>query len=131
VGAEAFKQAVLSGDPDALETILAEDVVFRSPAVFKPYEGRQATTLVLRAVSQVFEDFRYTDRFEGSDGEVLLFSARVGDRELNGIDLLRFDDEGRVRELTVMIRPLSGLNALVEAMARELERMGVPVPGKA
>jgi hypothetical protein len=131
VSADAFKQAVLSGDVDALETVLAEDVVFRSPAVFKPYEGREATTLVLRAVSQVFEDFRYDDRFEGADGEVLLFSARVGDRELNGIDLLRFDDDGKVRELTVMIRPLSGLNALVEAMARELERMGVPVPGKA
>jgi len=131
VSAEAFKQAVLSGDADALEAVLADDVVFRSPAVFKPYEGREATTVVLRAVSQVFENFRYDDHFEGEDGEVLLFSARVGNRELNGIDLLRFDDEGKVSELTVMIRPLSGLNALVEAMARELERMGVPVPGKA
>jgi hypothetical protein len=79
----------------------------------------------------VFEDFRYEDRFAGEDGEVLLFSARVGDRELNGIDLLRFDDAGKVRELTVMIRPLSGLTALVEAMGRELEELGVPVPGKA
>jgi hypothetical protein len=131
MGAESFKQAVLSGDADALETVLAEDVVFRSPAVFKPYEGREATTVVLRAVSQVFENFRYDDHFKGQDGEALLFSARVGNRELNGIDLLRFDDEGKVSELTVLIRPLSGLNALVEAMARELERMGVPVPGKA
>ena len=86
---------------------------------------------MLRAVAKGFEDFHYDDSFEGSDGEVLLFSARVGDRELNGIDLLRFDDEGKVRELTVMIRPLSGLTALVEAMGRELERMGVPVPGRA
>jgi hypothetical protein len=131
MSAEAFQTAVLSGDEEALAEILADDVVFRSPAVFKPYRGRDATTLVLRAVSQVFEDFRYEDRFEGSDGDVLLFSARVGDRELNGIDLLRFDDAGKVRELTVMIRPLSGLTALVEAMGRELERMGVPVPGKA
>jgi hypothetical protein len=131
MSAEAFQDAVLAGDEAALAQVLAEDVVFRSPAVFKPYEGRDATLLVLRAVSQVFEDFRYDDRFEGEDGEVLLFSARVGDRELNGIDLLRFDDEGKVRELIVMIRPLSGLNALVEAMGRELERLGVPVPGKA
>jgi hypothetical protein len=131
MSAEAFKAAVLSGDEDALAEVLAADVVFRSPAVYKPYEGREATTLVLRAVSRVFEDFRYDDRFEGEDGEVLLFSARVGDRELNGIDLLRFDDDGKVRELTVMIRPLSGLTALVEAMARELEKLGVPVPGKA
>jgi hypothetical protein len=131
VSADAFKAAVLSGDEAALADVLAEDVVFRSPAVYKPYEGREATTLVLRAVSRVFEDFRYDDRFTGDDGDVLLFSTRVGDRELNGIDLLRFDDDGKVRELTVMIRPLSGLTALVEAMARELERLGVPVPGKA
>lgn len=131
MSADAFKAAVLSGDEAALADVLAEDVVFRSPAVYKPYEGREATTLVLRAVSRVFEDFRYDDRFAGDDGDVLLFSARVDDRELNGIDLLRFDDDGKVRELTVMIRPLSGLTALVEAMARELERLGVPVPGKA
>jgi hypothetical protein len=131
MSAEAFQSAVTSGDVDALQGLLADDVVFRSPAVFKPYEGREATTLVLRAVSQVFEDFRYEDRFEGTDGDVLMFSARVGDRELNGIDLLRFDDAGRIRELTVMIRPLSGLTALVEAMGRELEKLGVPVPGNA
>jgi hypothetical protein len=131
MSADAFKDAVLAGDESALAEVLADDVVFRSPAVYKPYEGREATMLVLRAVSRVFEDFRYDDRFEGDDGEVLLFSARVGDRELNGIDLLRLDDAGKIRELTVMIRPLSGLTALVEAMGRELERMGVPVPGKA
>jgi hypothetical protein len=131
MSAQAFQAAVLAGDEAALADVLADDVVFRSPAVYKPYEGREATMVVLRAVSRVFEDFRYEDRFEGEDGEVLLFSARVGDRELNGIDLLRFDDAGKVRELTVMIRPLSGLTALVEAMGRELERMGVPVPGKA
>jgi SnoaL-like domain len=130
VSADAFRAAVVSGDEAALADVLAEDVVFRSPAVYKPYQGREATTLVLRAVSRVFEDFRYDDRFAGDDGEVLLFSARVGDRELNGIDLLRFDDDGKVRELTVMIRPLSGLAALVEAMGRELEKLGVPVPGK-
>lgn len=127
MSADAFKAAVESGDQRELTEVLAPGVVFRSPAVFKPYEGREATMLVLRAVASVFEDFRYEDRFEGSDGEVLLFAARVGDRELSGIDLLRFDEAGRVRELTVMIRPLSALNALVEAMARELERLGVPV----
>jgi hypothetical protein len=127
VSADAFKAAVESGDERALGEMLSPDVVFRSPAVFKPYEGRDATMLVLRAVSNVFEGFRYEDQFQGSDGEVLLFAARVGDRELSGIDLLRFDADGRVRELTVMIRPLSALTALVEAMARELERLGVPV----
>ena len=126
---EAFENAVRSGDPDALAQALSPEAVFRSPAVFKPYEGRDAVMVVLRAVFNVLEDFRYEDRFEGPGGEVLLFAARVGDRELNGIDMLRFDEQGRVRELTVMIRPFSGLRAVLEAMGRELERMGVPVPG--
>lgn len=125
---DAFKAAVESKDVEALGEALAADAVFRSPAVFKPYEGREAVITVLRAAVQVFEGFRYEDRFEGEDGEVLLFSARVGERQLNGIDMLRFDDEGRVRELTVMIRPFSGLQALLEAMGRELERMGVLQP---
>jgi hypothetical protein len=122
---DAFKAAVESGDADAFVEVLAPDAVFFSPAVYRPYEGREAVMVVLRAVVQVLEDFRYEDRFEAEDGEVLLFAARVGDRRLSGVDILRFDDEGRVRELTVMIRPLSGLNAVVEGMGRELERMGV------
>ena len=126
---DGFKAAVESWDREAMSEVLAPEVVFRSPAVFRPYEGREATMVVLEAVSNVFEDFRYRAAYEGESGEVLHFSARVGDRELDGIDMLRFDDEGRVRELTVMIRPLSGLTALVEAMGRELERLGVPVPG--
>lgn len=125
---DAFKGAVANWDHDAMAAALAPDVTFNSPAVFKPYEGREATMVVLEAVSRVFEDFRYVDAFDGEDGEVLVFEARVGDRQLSGIDMLRFDDEGKVRELTVMIRPFSGLSALLEAMGRELERMGVPVP---
>jgi hypothetical protein len=126
-----FKAAVANWDRAAIEAALSPDVTFISPAVFKPYQGRDATMVVLEAVSRVFEDFRYVDSFEGEDGEVLLFAARVGDRELSGIDMLRFDEDGRVRELTVMIRPFSGLRALLEAMGRELERMDVPVPAGA
>jgi hypothetical protein len=124
---DEFKAAVAAQDLEAMEAALAPDVRFLSPAVFKPYEGREATMVVLSAVSRVFEDFRYLDQFEGEDGDVLLFAARVGDRELIGIDLVRFNEQGKVRELMVMIRPFSGLQALLEAMARELEKMGIPV----
>lgn len=126
---DAFKAAVEHWDRDALADALSPEVVFRSPAVFRPYEGREATLVVLEAVSNVFEDFRYLARFERDESEVLHFTARVGDRELDGIDMLTFDADDRVVELRVMIRPLSGLTALVESMARELERLGVPVPG--
>ena len=121
---DAFTSAVESWDRDALAAALAEDVVFRSPVVFKPYEGREATLAVLEAVSQVFEDFSYLDRVEGDSTAALIFRARVGDRELEGLDHLSFDAEGRITQLRVMVRPMSGMNALAEAMRRRLEELG-------
>lgn len=120
----AFRAAIESGDIDSVEQVLAPDVVFRSPVVFKPYEGREATMVVLRAVAEVFEDFRYVAEMAGEGGHALVFEARVGDRQLQGIDWLRFDLDGLVSELTVLIRPMSGLLALAEAMKAKLEAMG-------
>lgn len=126
---DAFQAAVKARDAEALTETLAEAVVFRSPAVFKPYEGKQVVAAILiQGAMRVFEDFRYTDRLEDSDTAVLIFSARVGDRQLDGLDLLRFDADGKVRELMVMVRPLSGLNALAEAMARRFEEAGIGQP---
>ena len=120
---DAFRRAAESKDFSAFEEIFAEDVTFRSPAVFKPYEGRGAVAMLLTAVGGVFEDFRYTDQVETGETAMLAFSASVGNRELDGIDLLRFDGAGRVREMSVYIRPLSGLNALAQEMQRKLEEL--------
>jgi hypothetical protein len=117
----AFRAAVEAADLDALEASLAPDVVFRSPVVHKAYEGREATMFVLRAVFEVFEDFEYLDELEGEGTRALIFKARVGDRELHGLDHVRVDDEGRVTELMVMVRPMSGMHALAEAMRAKLE----------
>jgi ketosteroid isomerase-like protein len=130
VKSDAFRRAAEAKDFSAVDELFSDDVVFRSPAVFKPYEGKEAMETVLSAVIQVFEDFRYTDQIEDGDVAALLFEARVGDREVNGVDVLRFDAEGKATELMVMVRPLSGLNALVEAMGERLAAMGVPVPGR-
>lgn len=116
-----FHDAVLAGDWNRAVDQLARDVTFHSPAVHHPYEGRLATATVLRAVGRVFEDFRYVDVFDEGDRAVLLFEARVGDRDLQGIDLLRFDEEGLITDFTVMIRPLSGLTALADRMQQELD----------
>jgi hypothetical protein len=121
---DAFRKAAESKDFSAMDDLFAEDVSFRSPVVFKPYEGREAVATLLGAVVQVFEDFRYTDQVETGDASALAFTARVGDRELDGIDFLRFDGEGRIREMAVYVRPMSGLNALAAAMARKLEEAG-------
>jgi SnoaL-like protein len=118
---DRFRAAAETKDFSAIDELFAEDVVFRSPVVFKPYQGRDAVAMLLGAVSQVFEDFRYTDQVETGDAAALAFSARVGDRELDGIDFLHFDDQGRVRRMEVYVRPMSGVNALAAAMAKKLE----------
>jgi len=118
---DAFTSAVESQDLEAMEAALAEDVRFRSPVVYKPYEGREATMYVLRAVLQVFEDFEYVDVADGESSSMLIFRARVGEKELEGLDHLLYDDEGRIKELRVMVRPMSGMYALADAMRRQLE----------
>lgn len=116
----AFRAAVESGDPTQISACLSPDVTFRSPAVHAPYVGRDTVQLVLAAVLQVFEDFRYVLQVSDGNDEVLRFNARVGDREVDGVDIVRYDESGQVSELSVMIRPLSALNAVREAMAAQL-----------
>jgi hypothetical protein len=121
---DRFRAAAESKDFSAIDELFAEDVDFRSPVVFKPYDGRDAVALLLGAVAQVFEEFRYTDQVETGDAAALAFSARVGDRELDGIDFLHFDSDGRVNRMAVYVRPMSGVNALAEAMRKKLEQVG-------
>ena len=120
---DAFRAAAESKDFSQISELAREDVVFRSPVVFKPYEGRDALTMLLSGVVQVFEDFRYIDQVETGNTAVLVFEAKVGDRELNGVDILKFDDDGKVAEMMVMVRPMSGVNALAEAMQRKLSEL--------
>ena len=120
-----FRAAVEAADLDRMTELLAEDVTFSSPAVFKPYQGREATAFILAAVMRMFEDFRY-EREIGGDGDAdhaLVFRARVRetDREVQGVDLLTTGPDGKVTDLTVMIRPLSALQAVVAEMAKQLE----------
>ena len=104
-------------------TLMADDVVFQSPVVFKPYKGREAVAMLLGAVSRVFEDFRYEREIGAADApdHALLFRARVGDRELQGCDFLHTNERGLIDEMCVMVRPLSGVLALAEAMKAQLE----------
>ena len=117
-----FREAVEARDVAALEATLAEGVLFRSPAVYKPYEGRPATMVILRAVMRVFEDFRYVRETASVDGRdhVLVFEATVKGKQLEGVDVLHLDDDGLVDDLRVLVRPLSGLNGLVEAMGEAI-----------
>jgi hypothetical protein len=124
-----FRVAVEAGDADAALATLAPDVVFHSPAVFHAYVGHETVGALLRLVFATFEDFHYTDELAGPDGtHALIFRARVGEREVEGLDLLRDDADGRVADFTVMIRPLSGLVALAQALGPKVEAAGLKSP---
>ena len=126
---DAFKTAVETRDLEAMREALAEDVIFRSPVVYKPYQGREATMMILQAVFHVFGDFSYLDATEGESTAALVFRAQVGDREVEGLDHLTFDETGKITELRVMIRPMSGMHALAEAMRAQLEAAGAAASG--
>lgn len=118
-----FRAAVEAQDLDAALALLAEDVVFRSPVVFKPYQGREVVASILFAVTRVFEDFRYEREIGAPEARdhALVFNARVGDRELHGCDFLHTNEDGLIDDFSVMVRPLSAALALAEAMKAELE----------
>jgi hypothetical protein len=123
--AHPFRTAIEARDLDAAVALLREDVVFRSPAVFKPYHGREAMRVILEAVMAVFEDFRYVreigaDFSTGATDHALVFEARVGDKQIEGCDFIQLDENGAIREFTVMVRPMSGMLALAEAMKAQL-----------
>src|SRR4051794_23797795 len=98
-----------AGDVAAAVELLSDDVVFRSPIVFKPSRGRDAVRVLLTAVSRVFDDFRYVREIGAPDARdhVLVFQARIGDKQIEGSDFLHFDENGSIDELMVMVRPLS------------------------
>jgi hypothetical protein len=116
-----FRAAVETKDFAAVGAALAPDVHFRSPAVFKPYEGREAVSALLRLVGEVIAaELEYLWQVREGDREVLCFRTLVDGREVEGVDLLRYDDDGLVAELVVMMRPLSGLTAVRDAMGAKL-----------
>ncbi len=117
----SFRAAVEARRLDAMVEAFAEDAVLHSPVTFKPFEGREAIRRLLAILLEVFEDFRYTDELRSDDGtRALIFRARVGTRQVQGIDLIRFDASGQIRDFTVMVRPRSALEALLAEVAPRL-----------
>ncbi len=121
----SFREAIDARDMDAVEALLADDVVFRSPVAFKPYEGKAITAAILRAVVEVFEDFHYV-REIGASGDVdhaLVFEAKVDGLAVTGCDFLRFDDNGKIVDFMVMVRPLRAAEALAREMGARFEEI--------
>jgi SnoaL-like protein len=136
---ERFRAAVEKRDLTALDDLFTEDIRFYSPVKFTPFEGRPMVIGLLGVLLRTFEDFRYVGRFAGAaetstDGEeapseILLFRAAVNGKQIHGIDLLQFDEAGRIKEFTVMVRPMSAVQVLSEAVLAGLVADGlVPDP---
>jgi hypothetical protein len=123
--AELFRAAVERKDIDALAELFAQEIVFHSPVTFHPFIGRETVTRLLGLVAQVFQDFRYTDELQADGAHGLIFRAMVGDREIEGIDLLRFDEQGLIADFTVMLRPLSALVPFAQAMGEKATAAGL------
>ncbi|GGY64604.1 nuclear transport factor 2 family protein [Streptomyces omiyaensis] len=120
-----FRTAVEKRDPDAVEALLAEDVVFTSPVAFKPYAGRAMTAAILRGVLRVLEDFTYVREIADPGGRdhALVFTAVVDGKRIQGCDFLHFDEDGLIDDFTVMVRPLSAAQALAAAMGAQFDRI--------
>jgi hypothetical protein len=119
---DTWHHMVARRDLSNLLSIVHPDAVFRSPMANTAYTSAPALMLALSTVIQVFEDFTYHRQLATDDGLniVLEFSARVGDKQLKGIDLVRFNEQGQITEFEVMVRPLSGLQALGAEMGARL-----------
>ena len=112
-----------SRDPAGLADLLADDVVFRSPAVHTPQEGRELTTAYLAAAMVVLgPTLTYHREWYADDSAVLEFEADLEGVHVHGVDMLAWGDDGRLREFTVLVRPVKGLDKLIELMAAELFR---------
>lgn len=118
-----FRRAAEAKDVELMLETLREDVELHSPVLFRGFEGREAVRTILTHVAATLEDLTYVDEAVGEDGTVVLrFKANVGDLELEGIDYLTLDEDGRVADITVFMRPMRALTAFNTQMA---ERLGI------
>ena len=112
-----FEEAVEARDLDAVEAMLPDDVVFHSPVAFRPYPGKAITSAILRAVIEVFEEFRYVRRIEDGAQRAYVFTAKVDGLDITGCDFLTYDADGKIVDFMVMVRPLKAAQALAARMA--------------
>ena len=125
---DPFVDAVHAMDKDAMKATMAEDITFWSPVSFKPYEGKEMVgTIITEGPFTIFEDFAYVHRLEDSEQRVatLIFRTAINGRRADGLDLIHFDADGLVDELTVMLRPMSAVTAMAEAMGKRFQELGL------
>jgi len=120
---QAWHTLVQRRDPTLLDALLADEVVFHSPVVHTPQVGRAVTRLYLGAALKVFlnDSFRYVRQVAGSRDAVLEFTLELDGVAINGVDMLRWDEAGRIIEFKVMLRPLKAVNLIHQKMGAMLQ----------
>jgi ketosteroid isomerase-like protein len=120
-GLQRWHDVIESGDVTRLPGIIAEDAVFRSPAIHTPQEGRDLVAAYLGGAMKVLgEQFRYDDQWVREGDAVLLFSSVVDGLQVQGVDLIVWDEDGQIVSFTVMIRPVKALQAVMTRMLEQL-----------
>jgi len=124
LGLAAWHRYMTSGDSELLSDLVARDAAFHSPVVHTPQEGREKVVMYLSAAGAVFaagSGFRYVRELVDGPEACLEFMCELDGIEINGIDLIRFDLEGRIADFKVMVRPLKAIELIWKKMAAELE----------
>jgi hypothetical protein len=119
-GITEWRRIVAELDWDRLPELLAESVAYRSPADLEPYQGKDTMVAILRVVFGIMEDFTYLRHFSSGTGYVLEFSTRVGDARLSGADFVEFDEDGKITDFMVMMRPAGAVQLLASEAARRM-----------
>ena len=118
-----WHEVVESDEPKLLDEIIADDAVFSSPVVFRPMEGKEITMMYLHAAGQSFnmEKFKYTKEIHDDMNSVLEFETYIDDISVNGVDMIEWNEEGKICDFKVMIRPFKAVQKVQEKMIEALE----------
>ena len=120
-----WHEVVESDEPKFLDEIIADDAVFSSPVVFRPMEGKEITMMYLHAAGQSFnmEKFKYTKEIHDDMNSVLEFETYIDDISVNGVDMIEWNEEGKICDFKVMIRPFKAVQKVQEKMIEALESL--------
>ena len=122
---EKWHKVFLTNDLNLLEDIIADDAVFSSPVVFTPLEGKEITIMYLHAAGQSFnmDKFRYTREIHDGMNSVLEFETFIDDVSVNGVDIIKWNQDGKITDFKVMIRPFKAVQKVQQKMVEALESL--------
>jgi len=122
---DKWHQVIKTGDMKLLDELLAEEVVFHSPVVWTPQKGKYITTMYLMAAAKVLteEHFVYTNEVTSGNHAVLEFESKIGQITINGVDMIEWNEDGKIVNFKVMVRPLKAIQAIHQKMGEMLKQM--------